>query len=139
MAKPYPPIRYMHQDDPSFWCIMGRFFADSDLRRQLGGPLSSTPEYHWLVSMDGDTVAGFSAIQIRPSGKCEFRHAYVLPDYRNRGINERMIELRIALAVKQGGTQILAIVDPKRKAKYARHGFTEYGTRGKWQVMRKLL
>ena len=139
MPKPYPPIRYMHQDDDSFWCIMGRFFADPDLRRQLGGPLSSTPEYHWLISMDGDKVAGFSAIQIRPSGKCEFRHAYVMPEYRNRGINERMIEMRINLAAKHGGKQILAIVDPKRKAKYERHGFAEYGTRGKWQVMRKLL
>lgn len=47
--------------------------------------------------------------------------------------------MRIALAIKQGGAQILTIIDPKRKAKYIRHGFTEYGTRGKWQVMRKLL
>lgn len=116
------------------FCLIGEYFADPELRRQFGRPMSSTPEYTWLVAMDGENVAGFAGLHINASKNAELVHSYTLPSYRGQGFNEWAIEARCELARAQGAKRVAVTIDPARALKYKRHGFEWSINKGRWAV-----
>lgn len=127
------------EEKKRLFCLIGEYFADPDLRRQFGRAMTSTPEYTWIVALDGEAVAGFGGLHIRKNGHAELCHSYTEKVYRGMGFNAYAIEERCRIAKDAGATSIDTIVDPKRAAKYKSFGFERHAQRGKWLVMRKTL
>jgi hypothetical protein len=61
-------VKTMSQDSEGFWQLMGRFFADRCVRKELGMAMSSDERYTWFVAIDGNTVLGFCAAVATPGG-----------------------------------------------------------------------
>lgn len=116
------------------FCLIGEFFASPAIRREFGRPMSSTPEYTWLVAMDGEAVAAFAAVRVRRNGKAELCHSYTVPAYRRQGFNGWSIQRRCELAAEQGATEIHTIISPARASKYEALGFRFHSQRGRWSV-----
>lgn len=119
------------------FALIGEYFASAAIRRDLGRPMSSDDSYTWIIAMDGDTVAGFSAIRLYKDMVAELVHAYTMPDYRGQGINKAMVDLRMEVAKQLGAKSVHTTIDPNRLSKYP--GFAPKTTKGKWLVIRKVL
>lgn len=119
------------------FCLIGEYFASASIRREFERPMSSDEAYTWIVALDGDTVAAFSAIKIAKNGNAELVHAYTFPAYRCQGINRHMGEMRIELAKQLGAKSVHTTIDPARLAKYS--GFAPDIQKGKWLVIKKVL
>ncbi len=126
-----------------FWAKMGQFFASPAIRKELGLAMSDSPNHIWVVVTEGDGVSsngldspvmGFGAI-VRKKDVCQLVHAYVLPEYRRRGVYREILAHRILIAT---GCKVQAIratcTEMSRHALKAR-GFVEVGTRGKYDLM----
>jgi GNAT superfamily N-acetyltransferase len=86
---------------PDFYKLMGPFLSRRDIVAELGFALWDDDNKVWFIAFDGERVVGFAALRIEgQSGTlCS---AYVLPDYRRRGIYGRLITERIQYAGQQG-------------------------------------
>lgn len=126
-------IKTMTQDSEGFWQLMGRFFADRCVRRELGMAMSSDESYTWFVAIDGDTVLGFCAAVATRAG-IEFKHRWVLPSHRGQGIGRALFEARLDFA---GDRPIKAVAVPSVQALFERHGFTKVRQQGRYPVMKR--
>lgn len=117
--------------------LLNSLFNSPEVKKSFGRPVSNDDTYTWVVAMDGEAVAGFSAIRIAKNGNAELRHTYVLPGYRCQGIATAMIARRIQIARGAGCRLIRTTINPDRIAKYP--GFVEDIRRGKWLVIKMVL
>lgn len=128
-------IRTLKHADGELWFLIGRFFADRAIRRALGGPLSSDPNYTWWVAAAEDgTVAGFAGAE-RRKGVVTLHHAYVLPDHRGVGIYAALLEARIRWARAQGASEIRATCTEMSRPALLRRGFVVTGHRGQYATV----
>lgn len=134
----YLTLRYRDTEQRTrLLSLLGDHFASKEVQKAFGRPVGNDDTYTWVIAMDGDTVAGFSAIRIAKNGNAELRHTYVLPAYRNQGIAHHMTELRMDIAKAEGAKLVRTTIDPARMAKYP--GFIEDIRKGKWLVIKKVL
>ena len=124
----------MSQDAEGFWQLMGRFFADRYVRKELGMAMSSDERYTWFIAIDGATVLGFCAAVATPAG-IEFKHRWVLPSHRGQGIGRALFKARLNFA---GDRPIKAIVVPSVQSLFERHGFIKVRQQGRYPVMKRV-
>lgn len=117
------------------FCLLGEYFASDEIRKEFTRSMSSDDTYTWVVALDGDCVAAFGALRLPASGKAELRHDYTLPGYRGRGINRRMVDMRIDLARQLGAESIYTTIDPSRNGKYP-DTFKLARRNGRWQTIK---
>lgn len=134
----YLTLKYKETEQRSqILSLLGSLFDSKDVKKAFGRPVGNDDTYTWVVAMDGDAVAGFSAIRIAKNGNAELRHTYVLPAYRCQGIARHMTDLRLDIAKAEGAKLIRTTIDPARLAKYP--GFVEDIRKGKWMIIKKVL
>ena len=117
--------------------LLGDMFASKEIKKAFGRPVGNDDSYTWVIAMDGDAVAGFSAVRVAKNRNAELRHTYVLPAYRNQGIARYMTDLRLEIAKAEGTKLVRTTIDPARLAKYP--GFVEDIRKGKWMIIKKVL
>lgn len=137
-------IETLRHADPAekkrLFCLIGEYFADPDLRRAFGRPMTSTPEYTWVIAIGDDgEIAGFAGLRVQRNRKAELCHSYTTPAYRGKGFNTWSIQERLRLAVAQGATEIITTIKPARARKYIDVGFVEHGRRGQYAVYTRSL
>jgi GNAT superfamily N-acetyltransferase len=123
----------MAHDSEGFWEMMGRFFADRHIRKELGMAMSSDERYTWFVAVNGATVLGFCAAVFTPAG-VEFKHRWVLPSHRGQGIGYALFEARLEFARDR---PIKAVAVPSVQALFERHGFVKVRQQGRYPVMKR--
>ena len=101
-------------------------WSEKSVASELTNPLSL-----WLVALDGDRVAGYVGSQ-SVMGESDMMNVAVHPDYRRRGIAERLC-LALVEALKEKGNHCLTLEvrasnDPA-KALYEKLGFIQVGLR----------
>lgn len=134
----YLTLRYKETEQRSqLLALLGDLFASKEIKKAFGRPVGNDDAYTWIVAMDGDTVAGFSAIRIAKNRNAELRHTYVLPAYRRQGIARRVTEMRMEIAKAEGVELVRTTIDPARLSKYP--GFVADLPKGKWLVIKKVL
>jgi predicted N-acetyltransferase YhbS len=123
----------MSQDSEGFWELMGRFFADRGIRKELGTAMSSDERYTWFIAVEGGMVLGFCAAVSTPAG-VEFKHRWVLPSRRGQGIGRTLFNARLDFV---GDRPVKAIVVPSVQALFERHGFVKVRQQGRYPVMKR--
>lgn len=123
----------MSQDSERFWELMGRFFADRCIRKELGMAMSSDERYTWFVAIEGETVLGFCAAVNTPAG-VEFKHRWVQPSRRGQGIGRALFDARLEFAKDR---PIKAIVVPSVQSLFERRGFVKVRQQGRYPVMKR--
>ena len=126
-------IQTMSQDSEGFWELMGRFFADRGIRKELGMAMSSDERYTWFIAVEDSAVLGFCAAVDMHAG-VEFKHRWVLPSRRDQGIGRALFEARLNFA---GDRPVKAIVVPSVQALFERHGFVKVRQQGRYPVMKR--
>lgn len=121
-----------------FYVLMGPFLVSRAVRRELGIAISSDEHYRWVLALDGDTVAGFAAVELY-GDTAQLRHVYVVPEYRGRGVCSELVEAHEEIARKAGFASIEAVVAPTLRALLDKRGYEQVGNRGKYAIMEKSL
>lgn len=129
-------IRRLTRTDPDFYCVLGPFFGNRAIAKELGLPLYDDPDRTWMVAWIGDQAVGCSSLTMKGS-HAVFKSGWVHPAYRQRGVYNALFEARLALAQASGVTQITATVTDQSKNTHLRHGFSVIGHRGRYLLMRK--
>ena len=101
-------------------------WSEKSVASELTNPLSL-----WLVALDGDRVTGYVGSQ-SVLGESDMMNVAVHPDYRRRGIAEKLC-LALVDALKEKGNHCLTLEvrasnDPA-KALYEKLGFRQIGLR----------
>ena len=101
-------------------------WSETSVAYELTNPLS-----YWLVAVDGERVAGYIGSQT-VMGESDMMNVAVHPDYRRRGIAERLAnDLVEALAALESHCLTLEVRDSNESARalYAKLGFCQVGLR----------
>ena len=129
-----------HDDgDERLWCKLGRFFANSACRRELGGFVSSDASHTWWLALDkDDMVIAFCAARRRKNGKVVLTYSYVLPEHRGRGVYRTLFERRLAdVAGWPDVTLLEAAVNSSSMPLFVAAGFKAVGKRGGFTVVQR--
>ena len=101
-------------------------WSEKSVASELTNPLSL-----WLVALDGDRVAGYVGSQ-SVMGESDMMNVAVHPDYRRRGIGEKLC-LALVEALKEKGNHCLTlevrVSNAPAKALYEKLGFIQVGLR----------
>ena len=101
-------------------------WSEASVASELSNPLSC-----WLVAVEGEQVAGYIGSQT-VMGETDMMNVAVAPDYRRKGVGEKLI-LALVDALKEGGSHWLMLEvrqsNAPARALYAKLGFAEVGRR----------
>ena len=101
-------------------------WSERSVASELHNPLS-----HWLVALDGETVAGYVGSQ-SVMGEADMMNIAVAPEFRRRGIAERLV-LALISDLKERDVQCLTLEvrasNLPAQALYGKLGFSAVGRR----------
>lgn len=129
------------RDNPHFWCEMGRFFADKQIRKELGGPLDDSADHIWLVVKDqtGEIVAFSSCRFNQDRSVAWFNETCVFPLHRRRGLFTRLFELKYRLCVAEGARVVKGLANALSRPMFEKHGWRVASVRGSWTYYEKVV
>lgn len=128
-------IERFNQEDPDFWQLMGRNFASSQIKRDLGIAMSSDDSYLWFLALEKGSVVGFCAI-VPSKSHCELKHDYVFSD-RLGATHKKIVSEAVKYAAKTKALQkpIKATVKATEIDFYEMAGFSKVSTKGQYAVV----
>ena len=101
-------------------------WSENSIRYELSNPLSL-----WVVAMEGDCVAGYVGSQ-SVMGEADMMNLAVAPNYRRKGIGERLVTELVSYLAKRDVSsltlEVRASNDPAIRL-YEKLGFTKVGCR----------
>ena len=101
-------------------------WSENSVASELKNPLSL-----WIVAVEGETVAGYVGSQ-SVMGESDMMNIAVHPDYRRRGIGEKLVYELIS-GLKEGGNRCLTlevrVSNAPAIALYEKLGFAQVGLR----------
>lgn len=128
--------------DGDFYCRMGRFFADPGIRKELGGPLSDSPDHVWLLvtSVHTGEIVAFSGCRFNAGRSAAwFTETYVFPEHRRRGLFGRLFDLKYELCAAEGARVVKGLANAMSRPMFERHGWRVTSVRGSWTYFEKQL
>ena len=108
-------------------------FPDSWSERSIASELSN-PLSYWIVALEGDVVAGYVGSQ-SVLGESDMMNVAVHPDYRRRGIAERLVTELISALKDRGNYQLTLEVRVSNfcaQKLYEKLGFSLVGKRPRY-------
>lgn len=135
-TKPYG------HEEPELWGLIGPTITLRDTVRELGnGPIVSSPETTWFVT----TVFGhpskpvaFGAVDWKDPVTPRLKHAFVLPEFRNRGEYLHLLDARIDWCEQMLGAEaITARCTPASLHALESRGFKVIREVGKYKELRR--
>lgn len=128
-------------ENENFYRIMGRFFGNRQITKELGMPIYNDSGRIWFVAMDGDNPIACSSIEIKKGkgskASAVFKSSWVSPEWRGKGIYNALFEERFRAAAGSGVKIITATATEASRKTFLRHGFENIGMRGKYYLMRR--
>lgn len=135
-------IRELTNTDAGFYPLLGPFLARRAIVQEFGGyPLWDEDGKRWFVALDrtGRQVMGFASLMVRERGAERglwLDDAYVLPQWRERGLYRQLLEARLATCPADAEVRVVSL-NPRVVAMLERRGFTIDRYRGRWAWMRR--
>lgn len=138
VGEQYSIVEIMRGDE-NFYALLGPFFGSRLAAKELGTPIYDDDNRYWVVAVDanGKGIGCGSFEQLKSKSKAVMRSGWVLPEWRNNGIYDDLVQCRIALIRELGVKYIGCTITEDSKSTFARHGFREFDMRGKYHLMRK--
>lgn len=88
-------IIQMTRGDESFYPIMGPYFGNREIAKELGSPIWDDSDKIWFIATANGKVVGFAAI--KSNGKnTMFVSDWVFPELRKQGVYDCLMQERIA-------------------------------------------
>lgn len=88
-----------------------------------------TDDYRCFVSVDGDSMTGFYALEHAHAGVWELDALFVEPDHIGNGIGRALVQHAIRQATAAGADRLIIQGDPNAAAFYFAIGAKKVGTR----------
>lgn len=127
-------------ESDDFYCRMGRFFADSDIRKALEGPLDDSDQHTWLIAITGGEIVAISSYQYNPATRLAvFNETYVFPVHRERGLFGRLFDLKYQLCIEAGAKLIRGLANGRSSGLFEDCGWEMVSQRGKWKRFKKVV
>ena len=127
----------------TFYCRMGRFFADRQIGKDLAEPLYDSPTSHWLMATDaaGNIVAFgcLDAERMEKKGEAVMAFGWVAPEHRGAGLHTAIFEARLRLAGELGARTVFGVANGRSHKTFERHGFQVVRVNGQYTYFRKEL
>lgn len=127
----------------TFYCRMGRYFADRSIANELTEPLYDSDTSLWLMATDaGGNIVAFGCLdteRMERKGEAVMTFGYVLPKHRNHGLHTALFEARLRLAADIGARTVYGVANGRSKSTFERHGFTVVRVNGQYTYFRKEL
>lgn len=121
------------ENGDEFYRRMGRFFADATIRKELGGPMTDSPDHVWLVVLYHREIVAFSGCRFSADRSTAwFTETYVLPEHRRRGLFGRLFELKYKLCAEAGARVVKGLANANSRPMFERHGWRVASVRGSW-------
>ena len=127
-------------ENAEFYCRMGRFFADAGIRKELGGPMTDSPDHVWLLVMDNNSgeIVAFSGCRFNADRSVAwFTETWVSPEHRRKGIFSRLFELKFDLCAAEGARVVKGLANAWSRPIFERHGWRVASVRGSWTYYEK--
>ena len=119
---------------PSFYSIMGKFFADRSIIKEMDCQLYNNNCY-WIIAFNElYDVLGFVSIEAKKS-YLYIDNFYVLKEFRDKNIGNRLIKTLVHIFSEDE----LRLITANQQAEhiFINNGFEVYGANGKYKKMRK--
>jgi GNAT superfamily N-acetyltransferase len=127
----------------TFYCRMGRFFADREVARELAEPLYDSATSLWLLATDAvGTICAFGCLDSRDivkKGEALVTYGWVAPEHRNAGLHTAIFEARLRLAEELGARTVFGVANGRSHKTFERHGFAVVRVNGQYTYFRKEL
>lgn len=127
----------------TFYCRMGRCFADRRIAKELAEPLYDEPGYHWLLACDaaGDicAFACLDATALEKRGEVTLTYGYVFEAHRERGLHHALFEARLRLAGELGAKVVRGVANGASRSTFLAYGFEKVRDNGQYTYFRKQL
>lgn len=127
-------VQVFEQDDqdPFFYAIMGKYFADRKYAQEMGGwQFYNKENSTWFIAFDRGEVVGFCS-NFNEKTHIYFDNFYVHKKYRGMGYSKILFEKRLSKA-KEKQKEIRAIANnPIQIKTLIQFGFKLCGTRGRY-------
>jgi GNAT superfamily N-acetyltransferase len=130
-------VRRSSDGEEPFFAKMGRFFASTAIRKEMGGsPLSDLPNSHWLTfDLDGRVVA-FLLADITDK-HMRIKDGYVEPDHRGNKLLSKLVAHAADIA-KSNGYSIYARVRKSIAKHFKPSKFKVATDSGDWVNLEKI-
>lgn len=134
-------IMQVTDKDAAFWCAMGPLFANRQIVKELEGPMFDDDTYTWILAMaDNGQIAGFTSLTTAriDKGITECTAAYVMPEYRRKGLYRELFRQREKVGFALGTTELRGVANPISKHVFVGEDWEVTRTAGKWTHFRKV-
>lgn len=127
--------KYFSQDQKEdFYAVMGTYFANRKIARELGSQLYNEDKSVWFILFDEEIVVGFLSLFAK-NNYFVLDNVYILPNYRNSGNFQFLLSI---VLIDYGSFEIrLVASNPIAIYVYRKFGFMDYGKAGRWLKMRR--
>ena len=126
-------IDYVHQDD-EFYAMMGRYFADLNIAKELERQLYNKERSVWFLVVDQSElvprVRGFASL-FETKKHYFLDNLYVFPEFRGQGVAKEIVEY-IVKGYTDKPIKCVA-VNPYALKVFDDLGFVEVGQNGKYK------
>jgi ribosomal protein S18 acetylase RimI-like enzyme len=83
-----------------------------DLSLGLGRECPPSADTDWWGAWDGSELVGYAGGRLIDTGAYYLSRAGVVPEYRGRGLQKRLIRVRVARARKLGAPRVVTYTNP---------------------------
>lgn len=130
--KSYPEL----EQNEYFYGVMGPFFADKKFVKIFGESLYNDKESIWWVAFNGKQVAGFCAA-FKKKSYVYLNQLYICEKYQSKGLASKLFATRAKYLKDEVDLRAMAC-EKQMLHLYEKEGFTVYGSRGKYSLVRKI-
>lgn len=125
-----------NEQDNRFYGIMGKYFADKKIIKEMDNQLYNTENTVWVINMDKTSNDIRGCISITDNNKYLFiDNFYVLEKYRNDGVGRTL--LKEVLKVNEGQTIKLITRNEIAFRMFCSVGFETYRKNGRYYYMQR--
>lgn len=130
----------MTNKEEGFYCYMGPFFGSRKVAKELGMPLWDDEDRTWIIAFENDKVIGFcSFVKHKSQNKATLKSGYVIEEYRNQGIYDKMFKFRLHVLKEMKVKKLISTTTDKSWNTHERYGFKHTINRGRYRVYEKEL
>jgi GNAT superfamily N-acetyltransferase len=128
-------ITTMDNEHPDFYATVGPFLSRREIVKEQGAPIWDDDGKEWFVARLGRNVVGIAAIKDIPTADhVSLVSAYVMPEYRGRGVYTALLRARIETAVERGRAVRTTATEVSTHA-LRKAGLVAVSRRGKFTIM----
>lgn len=126
-------IKKLDSNDYNFYFLMGKFFSDKSIIKEMDCQIYNEDGMDWFVDFNKEgQIVGFASVQKKNNNTFYLDNFYVILEYRNKGIGKQLLK-----AVLNDYPKNIRLISRNEVAIhiFEKNGFKEYGHNGRYKKM----